>query len=73
LKTLLVVLVILAVAAAAFIYSGVYDIGADRPHWGVTTQVVETLRERSIARQSTGVVVPTDLDAETRRCALPAI
>jgi mono/diheme cytochrome c family protein len=66
LKTLLVFLAILAVAAAAFIYSGVYDIGADRPHWSVTTQVVETLRERSIARQSTGVVVPTDLDAETR-------
>ena len=66
LKTLLVVLLILVAAAAALVYSGVYDIGADRPHWGVTTEVVETLRERSIAHQSTGIVVPTDLDAETR-------
>jgi len=66
LKTLIAVLVILAAAAAAFVYSGIYDIGADQPHWGVTTQVVETLRERSIARQSAGVVVPTDLDAQTR-------
>lgn len=66
LKTLLVVLLILAAAVAAFVYSGVYDIGADRPHWGVTSEVVETLRERSIARQSAGIVVPTDIDAETR-------
>jgi mono/diheme cytochrome c family protein len=63
---LLVVLLLFVVAGAVFVYSGVYDIGADQPHWGATTQVVDTLRERSIARQSAGVMVPNDLDAPAR-------
>lgn len=47
-----------AVGVTAFVYSGLYDIGADVPHWSSTMRVVETLRDRSILRSSRDVVVP---------------
>lgn len=65
-RAVLLVVVIFAVAVAIFVYSGVYDIGADKPHWGVTASTLETLRERSIARATTNIAVPTDLDSEAR-------
>lgn len=43
-----VALVLLAVVATAgIVYSGVYNVAADDPHWGVTYKVMETLRSRS--------------------------
>jgi len=47
-----------AVAATVFVYSGMYDIGADVPHWSSTMRVIETLRDRSILRRSQDVKVP---------------
>lgn len=47
-----------AVGVAAFVYSGMYDIGADVPHWSSTMRMVETLRDRSILRRSRDVKVP---------------
>lgn len=46
------------IGVAAFVYSGMYDIGADVPHWSSTMRVVETLRDRSILRRSKNVEVP---------------
>lgn len=46
------------VAATVFVYSGMYDIGADVPHWSGTMRVIETLRDRSILRRSNDVKVP---------------
>lgn len=51
-------LIALAAAAAAFIYSGSYPIGADTPHWGLTAEAIQTLRERSIATQLEGITPP---------------
>jgi mono/diheme cytochrome c family protein len=53
-----------AVAGAALLYSGAYDIGADEPHWPVTARLVETLRERSIAVRARTIEVPALDDAE---------
>ncbi len=53
-----VVLGILAVGAGAFIWSGMYNIGADEPHWMPTMMAVNTLRERSIASRMANVKVP---------------
>lgn len=50
-----------AIGVTGFVYSGMYDIGADVPHWSSTMRVVETLRDRSILRRSKEVQVP-DLD-----------
>ncbi|WP_266170101.1 c-type cytochrome [Dyella subtropica] len=61
---LLCVVLLAAAAAAAFVTSGVYDIGADQPHWRLTEKIVATLRDRSIAHQSAGITVPNLDDPE---------
>lgn len=61
----LTLLLLMVVAGVVFVTSGVYDIGADRPHWALTEKVIATLRDRSIAHQSSRVVVP-DLDDPAR-------
>ena len=53
--------VLAAMGTLAFIYSGVYDIAATTPHFGVTHRVLRTVMEQSIKRQARGVQVP-DLD-----------
>lgn len=50
--------IIVVVIAAIYIYAGWYDIGADRPHWRLTTSVIETLRQRSIERRAAEIKVP---------------
>lgn len=52
LKVLFGAAVVVLVAATAFVYSGWYPIGADVPHWPLTLRILESLRDRSIARQS---------------------
>lgn len=61
-KIVLVVAVLTVVAGAAFLYSGVYPVGADVPHQRWVYLALETLRERSIARASQDIDVPA-LDA----------
>ncbi|BBB29040.1 c-type cytochrome [Neptunomonas japonica] len=54
------------IAGVAFLYSGLYSMGADDPHYDVTTWALETLRESSIARASQSIEVPADLDSAAR-------
>ena len=49
---------VLAGVATGFVYSGLYPMGADVPHSLLTYKVLETLRERSIARASADLEVP---------------
>jgi mono/diheme cytochrome c family protein len=55
--------------AVAFIYSGLYPMGADTPHFQATTWVLETLREQSIARAASDLVVPEDIETSDRLLA----
>lgn len=55
--------------AGLFLYSGLYPMGADTPHLRATTWALETLRERSIARASSSIEIPTDLDSADRLLA----
>lgn len=48
-----------ALAFAVFIYSGVYDIGADDHHTKPVLAVIETLRERSISVRAESISVPS--------------
>ena len=50
--------VLAAVIGLGVLYSGIYPMGADVPHNRLTFWVLETLRERSIARASADIVVP---------------
>lgn len=54
-------MVLIFALVAGFLYSGVYSIGADVPHYRLTYWVIETLRDRSIAAASEDLSVP-DLD-----------
>ncbi len=56
--TVAVVLGVLAVGAGAFVYSGVYNIGADDPHTRPVFALLQTLRERSIQARSADLKVP---------------
>lgn len=51
-------LVILALVAGAFIWSGAYPIGADRPHLPLTTKLINTLRDRATEGAAASIVVP---------------
>jgi len=57
------VLVILAACAGAFIYSGIYNVGADDHHTRPVFAVMQAMRERSIEVHSKDIQVP-NLDDE---------
>ena len=61
-----ILIALVLVGTGFFIFSGLYPMGADRPHYRVTTWMLETLRERSIARASSDIQVPKDLDSPER-------
>jgi mono/diheme cytochrome c family protein len=58
---------VLAVAAALFVGSGVYNIGADDHHTKVVLALIEQLRDRSIAARAGTIDVPRLDGAENIR------
>ncbi len=68
---LIVAIVALAIPAgiAAFVYAGVYDIGADAPHTKPVLWLIEHLRDRSIAVRAQGIAPPADLASPSRVAA----
>ena len=51
---------------AAAVYSGMFDVAADRPHGRFVYRMIETARERSIDRHARELAVPGNL-ADTER------
>jgi mono/diheme cytochrome c family protein len=45
--------------AILFVYSGVYNMGADAPHWRPVFALLELFRDRSIAAHARGTKIPT--------------
>ena len=62
LTTIVLTLLVAALAGLGYVYSGAYDVAADQPHGPLVHWLSETTRERSIAVRSQGVDVPK-LDA----------
>jgi cytochrome c553 len=60
--TLLVLLAVAALATAAWIYSGWYDIGADSPHSKPVFALLTTLRQRSVRHHASAIAIPANLD-----------
>lgn len=58
LKTIVLLFVAVLLGATLFVYSGIYNMGADAPHWRPVFWVMELLRERSIAAHARGIEVP---------------
>lgn len=69
LKSLLLIVIAAVLAGGLFIYSGFYPVGADTHHHPLTYWMLETLREKSIARAAKNIQVPTDLDSSDRLLA----
>ena len=59
-------LLLAAAFGGIFIYAGVYNIGADAPHWGFVYRTLDTLREKSIASYARGITAPADLNDPKR-------
>jgi len=64
--TAVAVIVLIVAGGLAFIFSGVYDIGADRPHWAVTVWLFDNIRDRSIDEHAEGIAVPPGLDDQAK-------
>ncbi len=58
LKTSALVLLASLLGAGLFLYSGVYDIGADAPHSRPVFTLMEMFRERAITAHAKGITVP---------------
>ena len=56
----------LIIAAAGFIYFGVYNIAADDPHTRPVYSMLESLRDRSIAVHSQNIAAPANLSDPKR-------
>ena len=63
-------LIVLVLAAIAFVWSGMYDISATTPHWGITSHIIEIVRERSIDVRSNKIQVPNLNDAKYLKSAI---
>ena len=57
-RTLFTLAILGVVGVLAFVYSGIYPIGADVPHSKATHWLLETLRDRATERASENIVVP---------------
>jgi cytochrome c553 len=49
-----------------FIYVGIYDVSATRPHWPITYWTMETLRVHSVQLRADGITPPLGLMDEAR-------
>ena len=67
-SAMFVILAALVVAALAgvFIFAGVYNIGADAPHYRPVFMALEQLRDRAITHHARNIVVPADLNSPAR-------
>lgn len=63
LGVVLITICALAVAAIAFAVSGIYNVSARVPHLAPTAMLLETVRDRSIARHSGKLVLPSQDDS----------
>ena len=64
--TLLSALGLAVLGGFTFIYSGVYDVGATRPHWPLTYWAMETVRLHSVKTHAAGITPPPWMAEETK-------
>jgi mono/diheme cytochrome c family protein len=63
-KALVVLFVVGVLGATAFVYFGVFNAAADVPHWPIVHNLMETVRQRSIAVRAKDIQVPPLDDAK---------
>jgi mono/diheme cytochrome c family protein len=70
-KTFLSGIVLIIVCVGVFIWSGLYNIGADVPHRNITSWLLEEARERSVEVHSTDIVSPSLNDQKLLALGFP--
>jgi len=60
--TALVLLLAVILGTGVFAWSGIYNPGADSPHWKITYALLQAVRERSVAHHASTVVLPANLN-----------
>jgi mono/diheme cytochrome c family protein len=68
-KSLAVIGIFILLGGGLFLYSGIYPMGADSRHKALTYWLLETLRERSIARAANDIKVPGNINSPDRLLA----
>jgi hypothetical protein len=71
LKTFLLALVFIVAGITFFLLSGSYNVGADSPHWKITSWLLEEARERSVAMHSKNIVSPSFSDPMLQELGFP--
>ena len=61
-----VIVVALLLATSAAVFSGVFDVGADAPHWKATSALIGFIRHRSIEYHADRIRMPDDLNSPRR-------
>ena len=61
-KVALGLLLAFAAGVGVFIWSGIYNPGADSPHWKLTYLLLQAAREEAVERHASTVALPRDLD-----------
>ena len=61
-----ILLIIVAAFGGIFIYTGIYNIGADDPHSKAVYMTLTQLRENAIAHHARNIAVPADLNSAKR-------
>lgn len=60
---LIMLIVVLIIAIGIWVWSGVYNVAADVPHWTATRYVIGQVREHSIDSRINDIKVPANLDS----------
>jgi mono/diheme cytochrome c family protein/ketosteroid isomerase-like protein len=68
LMTVVMTLLISALAGLGLVYAGAFGVAADEPHGALMSKLLETARKRGVERGAEGVAVPADL-ADAKRIA----
>lgn len=61
-QIVLATLLVLALGAGVFVWSGVYNPGADSPHWKITYALMQATRARSVEQHASAIQLPANLD-----------
>src|SRR5215204_548800 len=62
LKVIAIALALVVILGIGFVYGGIFNVAADDPHWGITSRLIESARERSISAGARAVAAPAALD-----------
>ena len=66
LATLLAAAMLAVMGLTAFIWSGIFNVAANDPHWSVTYWIMEKTRMYSIQRHAAGITPPAGYDKPAR-------